>query len=92
MKYIYFNAEKLDHSEILKDPSLKSLIAVKITFKDSMIIGLREKAGDDITSYIMLKYGDYVKDMSNMCADRSPIIGIDYSPQKKTALNVLKSK
>lgn len=84
MKFLVFTREKTKFDDILKDPSLKSKYKTKIEYSENLILGFPED--DDFSktlSYIMLKYGDDMKDFHNIVPDRTPKPNIDYVPKRK---------
>jgi hypothetical protein len=84
MKFLVFIREKNNFEDILKDISLKNKYKTKIEYDEHLILGFVEDDSFGKTlSYIMLKYGDDMKDFDNIVPDRSPIPNIDYVPVRK---------
>lgn len=84
MKHFIFMRESNDFSDILNDNNIKSHIYTTITFTNYLIIGVPENNDlDKVTSYIVLKYGEELKDFKNVVGDRSPIPYVDYLPKKR---------
>lgn len=84
MKFLVFTREKNKFEDILKDPSLKSKYKTKIEYSENLILGFPED--DDFgktLSYIMLKYGDNIKDFHSLVPDRTPKPNVDYIPKRK---------
>jgi len=82
MKQIFFIGENLPTEEIIKDPVIKPHVIMKLSWTNGLLLGFKYETADDIESYIMLKYGDFVKDSNTLIPDRSPKIGIDYIPKR----------
>ena len=82
MKYYIFHRENNDFSDILTDANIKKLFVFKIKYDQHLILG-SDEIPDDLQSYIMLKYGDDIRDNRHIFIDRKPVIGIDYSLDPK---------
>lgn len=82
MKYFIFYKENNDFTDILTDKNIKKLSKFKIKFSQYLILG-SENIPDDLKSYIMLKYGDDLKNSSSIFIDRKPKINIDYTPDRE---------
>lgn len=84
MKFLMFTRENSKFDDILKDASLKNQYKTKIEYQENLILGFPE---DDnfgkILSYIMLKYGDDMKDFHSVVPDRTPVPNVDYVPVRK---------
>lgn len=78
MKHIYFYRESNKFEDILNDPILKKELKIKISWTNHLLIGF-SKYKEDLTTYIVLKYGDDVK--TEVVPDRSPKIYVDYKPK-----------
>lgn len=85
MKHIVFYREDSKFTDILMDPTIKKEYKTKILFTQHLILGFPEykNSSAKLVSYIMLKYGDDVKDFSHIVPDRTPIMNVDYLPKKK---------
>jgi hypothetical protein len=83
MKYIIFNRESNDFTDIESDKNLPKKIPVKIRWKDHLMLGFSnyKNENDSIFSYIKLKYGEDILD--KVCIDRTPIPYVDYVPDRK---------
>ncbi len=84
MKFLVFTRENNKFDDIISDSSLKRKYKTKIEYTDNLILGFPED--DDFgktLSYIMLKYGDDMKDFHSIVPDRTPIPNIDYVPVRK---------
>lgn len=79
MGYIVLKRDSNDFSDVLSDIGIKKQIRTKIQFTNHLILELTE----DNDVYIILKYGDDIIKMTEISADRSPIPGKDYIPEKK---------
>jgi hypothetical protein len=80
MKHIIFYRESNKFDDILKDISLKGKIHYKLKWLNHLNIGLSDQEDDGIITYINIKYGDYIKTMTE---DYSPKPNIDYIPIRK---------
>lgn len=83
MKYYIFKRENNKFEDILKDNVIKPAIRHKISFKDHLILGFANEE-DKIMSYMTIKYGDDMTSFTDIAPDRSPIMGKDYIPKKKS--------
>lgn len=85
MKYIVFHRETNKFDDIIKDPNLKNKFKTKIQYSDHLILGFTEETNGSskILSYVMLKYGDDIRDFDRLTIDRSPIMDVDYIPKRK---------
>lgn len=80
MKYTIFYKEDNDFLDILTDPVIKKKIRMKLSFKDYLILGLEDEPS---VSYMILKYGDDIVNVSDIVPDRTPKPNIDYVPKRK---------
>ena len=84
MKFLIFTRENSNFDDILKDLTLKKQYKTKIEYRENLILGFPEN--DDFgktLSYIMLKYGDDMKDFHSIVPDRTPIPNVDYVPVRR---------
>jgi hypothetical protein len=82
MKYYTFERESNNFDDILKDPGIKRYIYTKISWGNHLMIGLDDfssKPIDQISSYIVLKYGDDIR--TSLTKDYTPIMDVDYIPK-----------
>jgi len=79
MKYYIFHRENNDFSDILTDTNIKKLFIFKIKYDQHLILG-SDEIPNDLQSYIMLKYGDDIRDNRHIFIDRKPIPYVDYQP------------
>jgi hypothetical protein len=82
MENLIFILQSTDkaHLAILKDVTVKKYIQVKIVWGDYLYLELDDKADSKTTSYILLKYGDYIKPTDSVIRDFSPTMFVDYIP------------
>lgn len=80
MKYTTFYKEDNNFLDILTDPVIKKKIRMRIAFKNYLVLGLEDEPS---VSYMILKYGDDVVNMSDIVPDRTPIMNVDYVPIRK---------
>ncbi len=78
MKYLTFYRED-NIFEILKDPVIKKIIDLKISWTKHLLIGMEDEH-EKMFSYITLKYGDDMR--KSLCGDYTPIPGVDYLPKR----------
>ena len=84
MKFLVFTRESNNFEDIIKDPALKNKYKTKIEYSGNLVLGFSEEDGyGKILSYIMLKYGDDMKEFGSLVPDRSPKMYVDYSPKRK---------
>jgi hypothetical protein len=81
MKYFKFYRESNNFADILKDKNIKKYVDAVVTWKNYCIIGIPRHFVDDIASYIILKYGDDLRD--SFTKDYSPIPNVDYTPIRR---------
>jgi len=81
MKYYIFYREDNNFDDVLSDKSIKKLFNFKIKYNQYLILG-GEDIPEDLQSYIMLKYGDDIKENSNVFVDRKPVPFVDYIPDR----------
>lgn len=87
------HSEDKTHLNILKDPVVKNKIRTKLTWEGYLYIEFFDIL-KELESYIMLKYGDYIKEINHLIPDRSPKMFVDYTPkindEQKHLLNLAK--
>ena len=84
MKFLIFTRESSNFDDILKDLTLKKQYKTKIEYRENLILGFPEDDEFGKTlSYIMLKYGDDMKDFHSIVPDRTPIPNVDYVPVRR---------
>ncbi|NDB87012.1 MAG: hypothetical protein EB127_30650 [Alphaproteobacteria bacterium] len=79
MKSYIFYRESDDFKDITQDTNLKKLFDFKIQYHQHLIIA-GEDIPEDIQSYILLKYGDDLKNNNDIFIDRKPVPFVDYTP------------
>ena len=67
--------------DILKDPNLKKKFSAIMQYDNSLLIQLSED--DSAVSYMLLKYGDDMVDLTSVIPDRTPVSGKDYTVQRR---------
>lgn len=80
MKYYTFYREQGDFTDILNDINVKSNICVKIQWRYHLLVGFKTNVQESVLGYIVLKYGDEMKALSNR--DYTPKPNVDYIPLK----------
>jgi len=80
MDYIIIQRESNNFTDILSDPVLKKSIRTKISFSYHLILSFNTEKDK---SYAILKYGDDIVTMSSISPDRTPIMNVDYVPNRK---------
>jgi hypothetical protein len=83
MKFVVFFREKNKFDDILKDVTLKGKFKTKIEYSEHLILGFTEEDYDKINSYIVLKYGEDMKNFDKLVPDRTPVPHVDYTPIRK---------
>ena len=84
MKFLVFNRENNKFDDILNDISLKNKYKTKIEYSDHLMLGFVEDDNFGKTlSYIILKYGDDMKEFDKIVSDRTPVPNVDYIPIRK---------
>lgn len=84
MKFLIFTRENSNFDDILKDLTLKKQYKTKIEYRENLILGFPEDDEFGKTlSYIMLKYGDDMKEFHSVVPDRTPIPNVDYVPVRR---------
>jgi hypothetical protein len=81
MKYYTFYRESNNFDDILKDNSVKKIIATKIKWHQHLMIGIHKEGNEQNFSLITLKYGEDM--INNLTKDFTPIAGVDYMPKKR---------
>jgi hypothetical protein len=79
MKYFIFYREDNNFTDILKDKNIKKYFHFKISWSQYLLLGT-ETITEEIQSYLVLKYGDDMKDKSYVFPDRKPVPFVDYTP------------
>lgn len=82
-KHFIIVSEDNHFDNFINDKNVKKYIISKLTWMNSMFIKLSEDTPDDTLSYILLKYGDIIKDTSSIVTDRTPIMYVDYLPKEE---------
>ena len=78
--YLVFHRNSDNFKDVLLDPIIKKSIRTKISFSNHLIL---EFDTEKNTSYAIIKYGDDIIRMSDIIPDRTPIMNVDYIPDKK---------
>ena len=84
MNVFYFKRECKNFDDIIKDPGIRKHIDYKISWTNHLILAFYddEKIGS-IFSYIVLKYGEYIIEDTEIIPDRTPVMYKDYMPVDK---------
>jgi hypothetical protein len=80
MKYFTFNVTDDQAKSILTDKNLKKYIKERVTWTDTLMIGISDYAKDSVVVYIKLKYGSL---LAKPIKDFSPEPYIDYTPVRR---------
>lgn len=81
MKYYTFYRENNNFSDILKDPMIKKIVDLKISWHCHLMIGINDSTENEQSfSMITLKYGDDM--VNNLTKDFTPVSGVDYVQKK----------
>lgn len=81
MKHFVLVDESNNFDSFLKDNTIKKYINTKISWMKHLMIILRDDTPEDTISYILLKYGDNIKNTKDLTVDRSPIMYAEYDPK-----------
>ncbi len=81
MKYFIFYREDNNFKDILKDKNIKNYFQYKVFWKQYLLVG-SESISEEIQSYLLLKYGDDIKDASYIFPNRQPVPFVDYTPDR----------
>lgn len=82
-KYFVLSSEDKQFDNFINDKNIKKYINSRISWMNNLFIKLSGDTPDDTLSYILLKYGDMIKDANNIVIDRSPIMYVDYIPKEE---------
>lgn len=82
-KYFVLVSEDNHFDNFINDKNIKKYINTKIGWMNNLFVKLSDDTPDDTLSYILLKYGDMVKDTDNIVTDRTPIMYVDYLPKEE---------
>lgn len=82
MKYYTFYRESNNFKDILTDPNIKKGVKFKIQYLNKLILGFGYSPDDKLISYVMLKYGDDIKNLTDY--DYTPVPHKDYVPIRKS--------
>lgn len=85
MKFLSFYRESNNFDDIINDPSIQKQYKTKIQYQHNLMLGFPEedKEISKILSYIVLKYGEDMKDFHSEVPDRTPVPNVDYIPIRK---------
>lgn len=81
MKYYTIYRENNNFKDLLSDSNIKSKLKVKIKWYQHLLIGFDDYIDDRILGYIVLKYGEDIKNVFEK--DYTPIPNIDYIPSNQ---------
>jgi len=81
MKIFYFNRECKNFDDITKDKNIRKFIEYQMSWKNHLILTFNEdKKVEPIFSYIMIKYGEYLIEGTDLIPSRAPVMYKDYTP------------
>lgn len=83
MKHFVIIDENNNFDNFLQDKNVKKYISAKISWSSHLFVILKEKTPEDTISYILLKYGDNLKNTDTLVTDRKPIMYVDYLPEEE---------
>lgn len=78
MKHFNFQRQDNNFDDILSDENIKPHVCVTIKYLNGLILGFTYQTSDSILGYIVLKYGEDIKPISEK--DYSPVPNVDYIP------------
>lgn len=79
--YIFFRQNN-DFEDILKDKNLIKYFDIKVSWHQHLML-TSFKLPPDVSTYILLKYGDSVINSDRIITDRTPKPFVDYYPSSK---------
>jgi len=79
-RYFTFYRESNDFSDILSDTNIKKHINTKMTWRNHLLIAMKDSMNNSVMSYINLKYNDDMVKLTSV--DYTPIPYKDYIPKK----------
>lgn len=79
-KAFFFFSEDNNFKELLNDSTLKPHISTKIVWKKYLIIEFDITFKPEHESYLLIKYGEHIRDPYTLFKNRKPIIFKDYLP------------
>ena len=82
-KHFVLTSEDDQSDNFINDKNIKKYINTKISWMNNLFVKLSEDTPDDTISYILLKYGDMIKDTNSIVTDRTPIMYVDYRPKQE---------
>ena len=82
MKHYYIYKEDNDFTDILGDPIIKKITRTKLTWLQHIILGFSDDVDEGTISYFVLKYGEHIVQPSSLIPDRTPVMNVDYRPNK----------
>lgn len=74
-------SEDKSHLSILKDKVCKSSIQIQLSWGDYLYLELKQNIKKETKTYIVLKYGDFIKPIDKIIKDYKPKMYIDYHPK-----------
>lgn len=78
MKYYTFFRENNNFDDILSDNNIKKKLRFKIKWYCHLVIAFEKESDEQFLGYLILKFGDSIKDLTNF--DYTPKPYIDYTP------------
>lgn len=81
MKYFIFYRENDNFDDLLSEKDILKHFSLKLKWHQYLILGSDEIC-QEYQSYLVLKYGDDLRDKSNIFIDRTPKPFIDYHPDR----------
>ena len=83
MKNFILVDESDNFDMFLDDKIIKKYISTKISWHHHLLVQLKDNTTEDVISYILLKYGDNVKNVESIIPCRKPVMYVDYLPKEE---------
>lgn len=78
--FLLYSKDK-SHLSILKDKVCKSSIQIQLSWGNYLYLELKDNVKKETKTYIVLKYGDFIKPIDKAIKDYKPKMFIDYQPK-----------
>jgi len=81
VKVYFLSGNDEDFKHILVDKSIKKHIEKTTKFLNYIFLEFASNTPDQVISYFVIKYSDYIKDFNQIIPDRTPVMFKDYTPK-----------
>lgn len=83
MKNFILVDESNNFDTFLDDSVIRKYISSKISWEQHLLVQLKDNTSEDVISYILLKYGDNIKNVESIIPCRKPVMYVDYLPKEE---------